>query len=81
MMRDNKKKKEKIIYIDDGRTISDMSDIKGNLDWTRKGTTSSLKDIWKTYWSAVGMMIKPMLVTIAFLIAAFLIVYFIFWLM
>lgn len=81
MMRDNKKKKEKIIYIDDGRTISDMSDIKGNLDWTRKGTTSSFKDIWKTYWSAVGMMIKPMLVTIAFLIAAFLIVYLIFWLM
>lgn len=81
MMRDNKKKKEKIIYIDDGRTISDMSDVKGNLDWTRKGTTSSLKDIWRTYWSAVGMMVKPMLVTIAFLIAAFLIVSLIFWLM
>ncbi len=81
MMRDKKKKKEKIIYIDDGRTISDMSDIKGNLDWTRKGTTSSFKDIWRTYWSAVGMMIKPMLVTIAFLIAAFLIISLIFWLM
>lgn len=79
-MRDKKKKKEKIIYIDDGRTISDMSGVKSNLDWTRKGTTSSFADIWRTYWSAVGMMIKPMLVTIAFLIAAFFIVALIFWL-
>lgn len=79
-MSDKKKKKEKIIYIDDGRTISDMSGVKSNLDWTRKGTTSSFGDIWRTYWSAVVMMIKPMLVTIAFLIAAFLIVTLIFWL-
>ncbi len=79
-MRDKKKKKEKIIYIDDGRTISDMSGVKSNLDWTRKGTKSSFGDIWRTYWSAVGMMIKPMLVTIAFLIAAFFIVALIFWL-
>lgn len=80
MMRNKKKKKEKIIYIDDGRTISDMSGVKSNLDWTRKGTTSSFGDIWRTYWNAVGMMIKPMLVTIAFLIAAFIIVSLIFWL-
>ena len=73
-MSDKKKKKEKIIYIDDGRTISDMSGVKSNLDWTRKGTTSSFRDIWRTYWSAVAMMIKPMLITIGFLIAAFLII-------
>ena len=79
-MRDKKNKKEKIIYIDDGRTISDMSGVKSNLDWTRKGTSSSFSDIWRTYWSAVGMMIKPMLVTIAFLVAAFLIIALIFWL-
>ncbi len=79
-MRDKKKKKEKIIYIDDGRTISDMSGVKGNLDWTRKGTSSSFSDVWRTYWSAVRMMIKPMLVTIAFLVVAFLIIALIFWL-
>ncbi len=80
-MSDKKKKKEKIIYIDDGRTISDMSNVKGSMDWTKKGTTSSFGDIWRTYWSAVGMMIKPMLVTIAFLIAAFFIITLIFWIM
>ena len=80
-MRDKKKKKDKVIYIDDGRTISDMSGVKGSMDWTKKGTTSSFRDIWRTYWSAVGMMIKPMLITIAFLIAAFFIITLIFWIM
>ena len=82
-MSDKKKKKNKnkIIYIDDGRTLSDMSGVKGGLDWTRKGTKSSFGDIWRTYWSAVGMMFKPMLVTIGFLLAAFLIISLIFWLM
>lgn len=76
-----KNKKEKITYIDDGRTIADMSGIPSRIDWLSKGTTSSFKDIWRTYWSAVGMMIKPMLVVIGFLLAAFLIVSLIFWLM
>lgn len=66
-------KKEKITYIDDGRTLADMSDIKGSTDWLHKGTTSSFKDIWNTYWSAVRMMVRPMLVVIGFLCAVFLI--------
>ena len=77
-MSEMKKKKEKITYIDDGRTLADMSGVSGGMRWTRKGTTSSVKDILRTYFSAVGMMIKPMLVVIGFLCAAFLIVSLIF---
>ncbi len=80
-MGKKKEKKEKITYIDDGRTIADMSGVKGEMDWTRKGTTSSVKDIWRTYWSAVRMMFKPMLVVVGFITAVFLIAYLIFWLM
>jgi Cu/Ag efflux pump CusA len=62
-MSKNKKKKEKIIYYDDNSTIADMSNV------TRTGKKeepkppkppSSAADRWRTYWSAVGMMIKPM---------------------
>ncbi len=77
-----KKKKEKITYVDDGRTIADMSNLSNRRNnWTKRGTTSSPKDIWRTYWSAVKMMVKPMLVTIGFICAVFLIVSILFWLM
>lgn len=77
-----KKKKEKITYVDDGRTIADMSGLSNNRNnWTKRGTTSSPKEIWKTYWSAVKMMIRPMLVTIGFICAVFLILSILFWLM
>lgn len=72
-MSDKKPKKEKVIYIDDGRTIVDMSGLPPRREWLKKGTTSSFKDIWRTYWSAVKMMIKPMLVVIGFICAACLI--------
>lgn len=80
-MSDKKPKKEKITYIDDGRTIADMSGLPQRNQWMRKGTTSGFKEIWRTYWSAVRMMIRPMLVVIGFLIVAFAIVTLIFWLM
>ena len=73
-MKKDKPEKEKVIYIDDGRTIADMSDIPSKTDWLRKGTTSSFKDIWRTYWSAVRMMIKPMLVVVGFILAVCLVV-------
>lgn len=73
-MSEKKPKKEKIIYIDDGRTIADMSDLPPRNEWLKKGTTSSFKDIWCTYWSAFRMMIKPMLVVIGFIMAVCLIV-------
>lgn len=76
-----KKKKEKIKYVDDGRTIADMSGVFDGMKWTKRGTTSNFREIWNTYWSAVKMMFKPMLVVIGFILAVFLIITIIFWMM
>ncbi len=80
-MKKDKTKKEKIKYIDDGRTIADMSGVsnkRNNL--SKRGTVSSPKEIWNTYWNAVKMMVRPMLVVIGFLCAIYLIITIIFWL-
>lgn len=76
-----KNKKEKIVYIDDGRTIADMSGLPPRAAWAKKGTTSSFKEIWRTYWQATKMMLKPTLIAIGFLVVAYLIVTIIFWLL
>ena len=76
-----KKKKEKIIYIDDGRTIADMSGIPQRAAWAKRGTTSSFKEIWRTYWQATKMMLLPTLVAVGIIVVAFLIVTVIFKLM
>ena len=74
-----KEKKEKPIYIDDGRTIVDMSGVSGGLpEWTKHGTTSSVRDILRTYFSAVRMMLLPTLAIVGLLLVAFLIVALIF---
>lgn len=75
-----KTEKEKITYIDDGRTIVDMSEFTRNT-WYKKGTRSSFRDIWRTYWSATRMMLKPTLIAVAFIAAAFLIISILFYLM
>lgn len=80
-MKDNKCKKEKIIYIDDGRTIADMSHLPQRASWAKRGTTSNFKDIWRTYWQATKMMFKPTLIAVGFLTVIFLIITIIFWLM
>ena len=59
-----KTKKEKITYIDDGRTLADMSGISGPRMGRRLGPSPRFKDVWKTYWNAVRMMFLPMLATI-----------------
>lgn len=76
----DKKKKEKITYVDDGRTLSDMSNVSGGMEWTRRGTTSSPAEIWRTYWNAVKMMFLPTLAVVGFILTAFIIVALIFWL-
>lgn len=80
-MSKKKPKKEKITYIDDGRTIADMSELQSGTKWTKRGTTSSVKDILKTYWSATKMMFKPTLIAVGLLLAVFLIISLIFWAM
>ena len=77
-MEKNKKKKEKITYIDDGRSFADMSNVQGlggGMKFSKIGTTSSPRDIWNTYWSAVKFMFKPMLVVMGFLCVLFLLAY------
>ena len=59
------KKKERITYIDDGRTIADMSGVTGGFSRKAPGSyRASFKEQWKTYWSAVKLMFRPMLVVI-----------------
>lgn len=61
------KKKEKVKYVDDGRTLADMSNVGGPRLSGRNGPRPDAKEVWKTYWSAVRMMVKPMLITIGVL--------------
>ena len=72
----NKKKKQKVKYIDDGRTVADMSGVGGPRYHT-SGTRprASFKEQWKTYTGAVRMMFLPMLVVIGIICLAFLITY------
>lgn len=71
------KKKEKITYVDDGRTIADMSGVGGSRlnDRNPYRPAPKFKDVWKTYWSAVKMMLKPMLVVIAAICVVYLLSY------
>ncbi|MBQ8683601.1 MAG: hypothetical protein IJ518_03675 [Clostridia bacterium] len=73
-----KQKKEKIVYIDDGRTLADMSGVKGSGLTPRPDDRPPIRfgDAWKTYWSAVKMMLP---VTLVF-VAGMALVYFLAWL-
>ena len=66
-----KRKKEKITYIDDGRSLADMSGVSGGMHFSRKNTVSSFRAQWDTYWGAVKMMFLPMLVMLGFLLVVF----------
>ena len=67
----SKKKKEKIIYYDDGSTIADMSGVGRNRKpkETKKNQyiETPRQSKWQTYWSAVRMMIVPMFVALGIL--------------
>ena len=73
-MAKEKKKKEKVRYIDDGRTIADMSGISG-VDRRYVGPKGSLKEQARTYWNTVKMMFIPMMVTIGIICVVFLIMW------
>ena len=65
---------EKVVYYDDGSTVSDMS----NLPKRQKGRTgdkprSTFREKWKTYWSTVRMMLLPLGVALLALLALYLI--------
>ena len=75
------KKKEKITYVDDGRTIADMSGVQGGPrlgDRNPYRPRPSFKEVWKTYWGAVKMMFVPMLTVICALAILYMILTFVF---
>ena len=76
-MKKDKKKKEKITYVDDGRTVVDMSQLGGRRknDVPRKEGDHSLRAQWRTYIDSVKLMILPMLCVIGIIFLAFLILY------
>ena len=80
-MSEKKTKKQKVTYIDDGRTIVDMSGLPPRSGWTGRSSNSSFKAIWHTYWQATKMMLLPTLAAVGLLLVIYLIVTLIFWLM
>ncbi len=76
-------KKEKIRYVDDGRTIADMSAVSGTrLPKRPKGVPgSTFKEKWQTYIGAVKMMLLPMLTVITALVVIYMVLWAIFFFM
>ena len=73
------KKKEKVVYIDDGRTLADMSNVGGpRLSGSSLKPSTRFKDAWATYWNAVKMMFLPMLATMGAICIIFAILYLVF---
>ncbi len=65
-----KKKKEKVTYVDDGRTLYDMSALGGGNRGLNVGR-GTYKDRARTYFTAVRQMFVPMLVTIGAICVVF----------
>lgn len=73
------KKREKVTYIDDGRTLADMSGVSGvGLPRNPVRPKNRFKDVWATYWNAVKMMFLPMLVVIGALVVIYSVIYLLF---
>ena len=90
MGKKNRPKKEKIVYIDDGSTVADMSGVSRDSGFgsrpakkerpARKRNNSYAAEPynctpWQTYIRSVRMMILPMLAVIGILCVAFLLMY------
>ncbi len=52
-------KKEKVTYIDDGRTIADMSGVIAGPRFAKIPSRSTAKEKWQTFWGAFKMMLLP----------------------
>ena len=73
------KKKEKITYVDDGRTLADMSGVSGPKFSRSKGQPGvRLKDAWATYWNTTKMMFLPMLAVIGAMLVLYVVMYLLF---
>ena len=91
MSKKPKKTKQKVVYIDDGSTVADMSGVRGGTA-PRPGATSTRRpskpgkrtrpepatragQIRRTYFDAMRSMVGPMLVMIGGISVAFLLVW------
>ena len=75
-MSKKKEKKQKVVYYDDNSTIADMSNVPRAGQKKPSGDPpprSTFKEKWKTYISAVKMMLLPMCVVLFVLAVLFLI--------
>ena len=75
MSKNKKEKKNKTVYIDDGRTIADMSSLGGTKNRQKKAESSTFKDQLKTFTDAQKAMFLPMLAVLGIIAIAFLLVY------
>ncbi len=72
-LKDNKIKKEKVVYYDDGHTISDMSCLNNSKKKTQQQYTTYNKpraterEKLKTFFAAFKMMIGPTIVALTIL--------------
>ncbi len=80
--KEPKKKKEKIIYVDDGSTVADMSGVRGKppakprpRPMGRPEPVTRRGRIWQTYKDAVKSMIGPMLIFIGGMSVVFFLVW------
>ncbi len=73
-----KKKKEKITYIDDGRSLADMSGLSSGIDVSSRHTSAPVKEIIRTYLNATKMMLLPTAVAVGFIVVIYILVYFVF---
>ena len=75
----SKKNKEKVVYYDDNSTIVDMSNVprmgqKNPSPPPPPRRKSTFGEKWKTYWSAVRMMLFPMFIVLLGLTVLYLII-------
>ena len=76
MGKKDKSNKKKTVYIDDGRTLADMSALGGGKQKTPKNEGgNSFKEQFKTFTDAQKAMFLPMLAVLGIIAIAFLLVY------
>ncbi len=77
----SKDKKKKTVYIDDGRTVADMSGLYGKKPHSSKdtprlrGQRGTLKEQGQTFFAAQKMMFFPMLAMIGGICVIFAVIY------
>ena len=75
-MSKKKKRKTKTVYIDDGRSLADMSALSGASSTRGRAPTEfGFKAKFRTYFESVKLMILPMIVTLCLIGVAFLLLY------